>query len=90
MESEAQFRAGQKQKAYDAYQAGITANMEKLNLPDTAITRYTILPSVAVGAANLMLILVSRQIPTWIPFSGLLTILPWKYPPTEKIFLMQN
>jgi hypothetical protein len=61
MESEAQFRAGDKQKAYDAYLEGITAHMEKLGLPDTAITRYTTLPAVAVGATNITEALIMKE-----------------------------
>jgi hypothetical protein len=61
MESEAQFRLGNKTEAYDAYLAGITANMQKLNLADTSIMRYTTLPSVAVGSGNLTLALIMKE-----------------------------
>ena len=61
MESEAQFRAGNKQEAYDAYMAGILAHMQKLQVPDTAITRYTTLPAVAVGKDNLTLTLIMKE-----------------------------
>ena len=61
MESEAQFRSGHKPEAYTAYLDGIKANMQKLNLPDTAITRYTTLPAVAVGSANLTLALIMKE-----------------------------
>jgi len=61
MESEAQFRSGNKTEAYAAYLDGITANMKKLNLADSSITRYTTLPSVAVGAANLTLALIMKE-----------------------------
>ena len=61
MESEAQFRSDHKPEAYTAYMDGIKANMQKLNLPDTAITRYTTLPAVAVGSANLTLALIMKE-----------------------------
>ena len=46
IEAEAEFRKGDKQTAYDAYMEGITANMEKMGVADTAITRYTTDPAV--------------------------------------------
>ncbi len=61
MEAEAQFRSGQNQKAYDAYLAGIKAHMQKLNVPDTAITRYTTDPAVAVGAAGITEALIMKE-----------------------------
>jgi hypothetical protein len=41
--------------AYKAYLDGIDAHMKKIGVPDTARTRYTTAPQVAVGAANLKL-----------------------------------
>ena len=61
IEAEAQFRSGNKNEAYAAYLAGITANMKKLNLADTSITNYTSLPAVAVGAGNLTLALIMKE-----------------------------
>jgi len=61
IEAEAQFRAGSKTEAYDAYIAGIKAHMEKLGVADTAIQRYTTEPTVAVGSANLTLALIMKE-----------------------------
>ena len=61
MEAEAQFRSGHKPEAYNAYLAGITANMKKLNLADSSITNYTSLPAVAVGSGNLTLALIMKE-----------------------------
>jgi len=61
IEAEAQFRAGSNLNAYDAYIAGITAHMQKLEVPDTAILRYTTDPTVAVGSANITLALIMKE-----------------------------
>jgi hypothetical protein len=61
IEAEADFRKGDKAAAYDAYLAGITSNMRKMNVPDTAIQRYINDPSVAVGADNLTLPLIMKE-----------------------------
>ncbi len=61
IEAEAQFRAGNKNEAYDAYLEGIKSNMQKVGVPDTAITRYTNEPTVAVGATNLTLGLIMKE-----------------------------
>ena len=61
IEAEAQFRANDKQKAYDAYLEGIKADMQKLKTPDTAITRYTTDPAVAVGAGGITLSLIMKE-----------------------------
>jgi len=61
IESEAQFRAGNNQAAYDAYLAGITAHMQKLGVADTAIQRYTTDPAVAVGSGNITLALIMKE-----------------------------
>ena len=55
MEAEAAFRKGDLAAAYAAYMDGIIANMEKMDVADTAITRYTTDPVVAVGAEGLTL-----------------------------------
>jgi len=61
IEAEAQFRANDKQKAYDAYLEGIKSDMQKLGVPDTAITRYTTDPAVAVGAGGITLSLIMKE-----------------------------
>jgi hypothetical protein len=61
IQAEAAFRRGDKQTAYDAYMAGIQVNMEKMSVPDTAITRYTTEPAVAVGADNITLALILKE-----------------------------
>lgn len=69
MEAEARFLAnggtatsvGSTQAAYDAYIAGITANMRKLGLPDSTIASGTAHPQVAVGASRLTLELILRE-----------------------------
>lgn len=69
MEAEARFLAnggtttsvGSTQAAYDAYIAGIVANMQKLGVPAASITAYTTHPQVAVGAAGLTLELILRE-----------------------------
>jgi hypothetical protein len=61
IEAEAQFRSGEKQKAYDAYLAGIKASMQKIGTPDTAIIRYTTEPTVAVGSAGITLALIMKE-----------------------------
>ncbi len=59
--AEAQFRAGNKQDAYNAYIDGIKAHMAKLGVADTAVARYTTDPAVAVGANNLTLALIMKE-----------------------------
>jgi len=61
IQAEAAFRKGDKQTAYDAYLEGIEANMQKMGVPDTAITRYASDPSVAVGADNITLALILKE-----------------------------
>lgn len=69
LEAEARFLAnngtvtstGSTQEAYDAYLAGITANMQKLGVPPAAIQAYTTNPQVAVGAAGLKLEHIMRE-----------------------------
>ena len=69
LEAEARFLAnggtvtsvGSTQAAYDAYMAGIVANMQKLGVPAAAITADTTHPQVAVGASKLTLELILRE-----------------------------
>jgi hypothetical protein len=61
IEAEAQLRAGQPAKAYDAYLAGIVADMQRIGVADTAITRYTSEPTVAVGAGALTIGLILKE-----------------------------
>jgi len=61
IEAEAQFRKGSKPEAYAAYLDGMKAQMAKMGVPDTAVTRYTTAPSVAVGSANLTLDLIMKE-----------------------------
>jgi hypothetical protein len=68
IEAEAAFRAGDKQRAYDAYIAGITASMNKLNVPTDSITKYITNPAVAVGkdALTLQLIMKEKYVATFL------------------------
>ena len=52
IEAELAFIAGQKERAYNAYLAGITANIEKIGVDGS---EYLANPNVAVGAGNLTL-----------------------------------
>jgi len=52
---------GSTQAAYDAYLAGINANMTKLGVPGASITAYVTNPQVAVGPAGLTLELIMRE-----------------------------
>ncbi len=61
MKSEAEFRSGDKNNAYTDYLNGIKNNMQKMGVADTAITRYTSDPAVAVGAANITLQLILKE-----------------------------
>lgn len=69
LEAEARFLAnggtaasvGSTQAAYDAYLAGIVANMQKLGVPAAGITADTTHPQVAVGASKLTLELILRE-----------------------------
>jgi len=61
IEAEAQFRKGNKPDAYTAYLDGIKAQMDKMGVADTAKTRYTTDPAVAVGNANLTLALIMKE-----------------------------
>ena len=61
MESEADFRKGDKIAATSAYIGGITANLQKMGITDTAITRYTTNTAVAVNVENLSLQKILRE-----------------------------
>jgi hypothetical protein len=69
LEAEARFLAnggtvssvGSTQAAYDAYLAGINANMQKLGVPAASANAYLTNPLVAVGPANLTLELIMRE-----------------------------
>ena len=60
-EAEAAFRAGDMGRAYGAYLAGITASMQKLDVPADSITKYITNPIVAVGQNNLTLSLIMKE-----------------------------
>lgn len=62
IEAEAAFRANDRARAYVAYIAGITANMDKLQVPaGTERTAYLASPIVAVGVENLTLALIFKE-----------------------------
>ena len=61
IEAEAAFRAGNKDRAYTAYLAGIDASMKKLNVPADSITKYISNPAVSVGSAALTLDLIMKE-----------------------------
>jgi hypothetical protein len=53
IEAEAALDAGDPNRAYDAYLAGIRTHMEKLGVEETEIASYLANPEVSMGAANL-------------------------------------
>lgn len=55
IEAEAALRSGDPARAYAAYLSGITANMDKLQVPAAERDAYLANPAVAVGAGNLTL-----------------------------------
>lgn len=61
IEAEAAFRAGDRERAYSAYIAGITAHMNKLGVPESERNAYLNNPAVGVGAANLTLDLIFKE-----------------------------
>ncbi len=61
IEAEAALRAGNRERAYNAYLAGIRANMDKLGVAAAARDKYISDPSVSVGAANLTLALIFKE-----------------------------
>ncbi|MEX6688237.1 SusD/RagB family nutrient-binding outer membrane lipoprotein [Danxiaibacter flavus] len=61
IEAEVAFRTNDKTRAYDAYLAGISANMDKLGVSGTDKATYMNNPAVSVGAANLTLDLIFKE-----------------------------
>ncbi|MGV3586671.1 MAG: SusD/RagB family nutrient-binding outer membrane lipoprotein [Adhaeribacter sp.] len=61
IEAEAALRASDKTRAYDAYLAGIRANMDKLQVPAADRDAYLQNPTVAVGADNITLALIFKE-----------------------------
>lgn len=61
IEAEAAFRQGDKSRAYSAYLAGITASMQKLNVPADSISNYLANPTVAVGEGGLTLNIIMKE-----------------------------
>lgn len=61
IEAEAYFRSGEKLKAYNAYLAGIKANMEKMGVTATASDAYINKPVVSVGADDITLELIMKE-----------------------------
>jgi hypothetical protein len=61
MEAEADFRKSDKAAAYNAYLAGINANMQKLGVPTADAQAYINDPAVSVGANNLTLQLILKE-----------------------------
>ncbi len=61
IEAEAALRAGQTERAYEAYLEGIRASMELLEVDPAEVQEYLTNPAVAVGAANLTLADIFRE-----------------------------
>jgi hypothetical protein len=61
VEAEAAFRANNLSRAYSAYIAGITASMQKLDVPADSIANYLAKPEVSVGESNLTLNLIMKE-----------------------------
>jgi hypothetical protein len=61
IEAEAAFRSNDKPRAYAAYIAGITANMNKMGVAAAARDAYINDPTVSVGEANLTLALIFKE-----------------------------
>jgi hypothetical protein len=61
IEAEVKFRANDKPGAYNAYLAGITANMNKMGVSAGARDTYINHASVSVGSANLTLDLIMKE-----------------------------
>ena len=61
IEAEAEFRKGEKDKAYMAYLQGIIQNMSNIDVEGDSITAYTNNPIVAVGASNITLPLIFKE-----------------------------
>jgi hypothetical protein len=61
IEAEARLRKNDKPGAYDAYLAGITANMNKLGVDPAKRDAYVNDPSVSVGEANITIDLIMKE-----------------------------
>ncbi|MBC5992240.1 SusD/RagB family nutrient-binding outer membrane lipoprotein [Pontibacter cellulosilyticus] len=61
IEAEAAFRAGNRQRAYNAYLEGIRASMQLFEVSTAAANAYINSPEVSVGAANLTLNLIFKE-----------------------------
>ncbi|MCC6286966.1 MAG: SusD/RagB family nutrient-binding outer membrane lipoprotein [Chitinophagaceae bacterium] len=61
IEAEAAFRNGDKEKAYNAYIAGITANMDKVGVAPADKNAYLANPVVGVGKDNITLALIFKE-----------------------------
>ncbi len=61
VEAEAAFRSNDLSRAYTAYIAGITASMQKLDLPADSITKYLANPAISVGSGSLTLSLIMKE-----------------------------
>lgn len=61
IEAEAALRDGNPSRAYTAYINGITASMNKLDVPQDSITKYLANPAVSVGEGNLTLKLIMKE-----------------------------
>lgn len=61
IEAEAAFRNGDKETAYNAYIAGITANMDKVGVATADKNAYLANPVVAVGKDNITLALIFKE-----------------------------
>jgi len=55
------FAVGASQQAYDAYQEGIRANMDKLGVSESDREEYLTNPNVDVGAGNLTMELIMKE-----------------------------
>lgn len=61
IEAEAAFRKGEKETAYNAYLAGISANMDKIGVANADKNTYLTSPVVAVGKNNITLALIFKE-----------------------------
>ncbi|MDQ2719102.1 MAG: SusD/RagB family nutrient-binding outer membrane lipoprotein [Bacteroidota bacterium] len=61
IEAEASFRSGNLSRAYTAYIAGISASMNKLNVPADSIAKYIANPAISVGMTALTLNLIMKD-----------------------------
>ncbi|PSL43728.1 SusD-like starch-binding protein associating with outer membrane [Chitinophaga niastensis] len=61
IEAEAAFRSGDKNRAYQAYVRGITANMDKIGVDTAKRNAYLLNPAVGVGMTNITLDLILKE-----------------------------